>query len=648
MGIGVGIGIQFNSRGSQSWVSYLSQQGYVDLGFGAIIHFLFNTFTNHTYNEEDVPVDTFAPTDLDVDQWVTAIKSAGMKYAVFVTKSHDGFALWPTTWAESGYDPYSIAQTTFYANNGHPDIVKLFVDACRKNKIAPCLYFSIWDLIHEIRTGTDEVSDPTSYINLIKHQLNELLTNYGGITAIWFDGWGWHIPFENIPYDDIYNYIKSISPNTLVLNNCQEHPKIHSDIEVFEFAPPEKGFTGYGEMVKGIYHPVMAGATPWSNLWVYSSIVDNTLAGYRTPDYLFNQIRIANRANTSYLLGVMPDTTGHLTDSQISILSEIGSKTYDSTKFHLYIRSFGTGTGVASLRLQSSQEITMTINNNGKFYDDVDGTTNEGTIRTITPGALRTFYVKVTSGNCDIIINDCQYLIKIGNEGFSTGWGWTYNSSTANCPYLYFDLYQLPANVTSIAVERLNYINGDVSDIPINLTYVYILGGNTIYGDIADIPVKSMTNFVVIGSNTIHGDISEVNRSTNASTYFVLDNSSGTFTYTSITWTAILNRLNCSPKTYGLTQNELISLLIDVSAATWTGSTRQFNWKGANPSMADTNQGGIWGDFDGETSPSALATAYKTLYKTKTTTIYLNGITVPGVSGDGAGFPAGFGDWYRS
>ena len=63
--------------------------------------------------------------------------------------------------------------------------------------------------------------------------------------------------------------------------------------------------------------------------------------------------------------------------------------------------------------------------------------------------------------------------------------------------------------------------------------------------------------------------------------------------------------------------------------------------------MADTTQGGIWGDFDGETSPSALAIAYKTLKVTLTVSVTLNGIATPGVTGDGTGFPAGFGDWYR-
>ena len=92
----------------------------------------------------------------------------------------------------------------------------------------------------------------------------------------------------------------------------------------------------------------------------------------------------------------------------------------------------------------------------------------------------------------------------------------------------------------------------------------------------------------------------------------------------------------------------LSQILIDASAVeTWI-SGKLISLASDQTSMADTNQGGIWGDFDGETSPSALATAYKTLIRTRGVTVTLRGITVPGVSGDGTGFPAGFGDWYRS
>ena len=99
---------------------------------------------------------------------------------------------------------------------------------------------------------------------------------------------------------------------------------------------------------------------------------------------------------------------------------------------------------------------------------------------------------------------------------------------------------------------------------------------------------------------------------------------------------------------YGYDQTEISNILIDCNNSVGGPASKLITLTDGNSSMADTNQGGIWGDFDGETTPSALATAYKNLIRVKGNTVTLNGITVPGVSGDGAGFPAGFGNWYRS
>jgi hypothetical protein len=99
---------------------------------------------------------------------------------------------------------------------------------------------------------------------------------------------------------------------------------------------------------------------------------------------------------------------------------------------------------------------------------------------------------------------------------------------------------------------------------------------------------------------------------------------------------------------YAFTQEEIINIIIDANNSVVGPTGNFFGIKGGNPSMADTTQGGIWGDFDGEISPSDLAVAYKAMIKTRLNTLQLNGITAPGTTGDGTGFPAGFGDWYRS
>jgi len=98
---------------------------------------------------------------------------------------------------------------------------------------------------------------------------------------------------------------------------------------------------------------------------------------------------------------------------------------------------------------------------------------------------------------------------------------------------------------------------------------------------------------------------------------------------------------------YGFTVQMQTDLLIDVDLVAWGGTGRYITMESQNASMADTNQGGIWGDFSGTAAPSNVAIAYKSLIKTKSVTITMQGIATPGGSGDGTGFPAGFGDWYR-
>jgi hypothetical protein len=120
-------------------------------------------------------------------------------------------------------------------------------------------------------------------------------------------------------------------------------------------------------------------------------------------------------------------------------------------------------------------------------------------------------------------------------------------------------------------------------------------------------------------------------------------------TYTSgRTWANNMNSVYHRPAAgYGLSVAHISDLLIDLSdVSSWTGY-KVIDLAGNNSLMADTSQSGIWGSYDSGNSPSTLATALKTLVKTKGVTVILNGITIPGDSGDGTGFPAGFGDWWR-
>ena len=362
----------------------------------------------------------------------------------------------------------------------------------------------------------------------------------------------------------------------------------------------------------------------------------------------------------------------------------------------------GNGSGVSTLRMTASENTTLTIVGDGaNFYTNSGGT--EGESKTWTIGtSITTIYLKCTL-EAKLIIPEQRLITQWGN---SSNDGWTSSTNAATISSVGFPLRNIttvrvagnntlsgnlsdaPANLTYLLIFGGNTISGDLSDVPANLTYLNISGSNTISGDIADAPAN-MTNLQITGNNTVSGDIA--NAPANL-TYLLIAGSNtisgdladapANLTYLNITGSNTIsgdiadapanltyliitgnNTINdyTQGKTFannfnyliiagsqGLSQLEMIDLIKDISAANWGGSVRTFNMGTPNDSMADTTQGGIWGDFSGTPAPSTLATAYKTLIKTKSVTVTLNGITVPGGSGDGTGFPAGFGDWYRS
>lgn len=265
----------------------------------------------------NIDPNTWNPTGFDYDQWFDAAISAGANYAVIQTKHHDGFAMWPTQYAVPTFQPYSIAQTTWYTNHNNLDVVGTLVTEARLRGMNPCLYFSAWDLTYEARGGTDETTDAASYIAMIKAQLTELLTNYGDITAIWIDGWKWHLGYTNIPFDTIYTHIKGLQPNCLVFDNNQEHPNGHGDIEIYE-APIvgsiPVGNLRYSEEINTIRS---------DNGWIWISGADQSDAALRSAATINAAISNAVGNNGTYLLAVTPASNGLLPAAQATRLGEI-------------------------------------------------------------------------------------------------------------------------------------------------------------------------------------------------------------------------------------------------------------------------------------------------------------------------------------
>ncbi len=149
----------------------LNYQAMEVVGF---IHFNMNTFSDKEWGYGDESPTLFDPKKLDCEQWVKAAKDGGFKELILTAKHHDGFCLWP-----SAYTEHSIKNSPY--KNGKGDIVREFTDACAKYGIKAGLYLSPWDRNHA-GYGTP------AYLTYYKNQLRELLTNYGKISEVWFDG----------------------------------------------------------------------------------------------------------------------------------------------------------------------------------------------------------------------------------------------------------------------------------------------------------------------------------------------------------------------------------------------------------------------------------------------------------------------------
>lgn len=143
--------------------------------FYAFVHFTVNTFTDKEWGDGTESPEIFNPTELDCSQWVEACKSAGMTGLILTAKHHDGFCLWP-----SQYTEHSVKNSPY--KNGKGDIVRECAEACKRGGIKFGVYLSPWD------RNCPLYGQGKAYDDYYCNQLTELLTNYGELFSVWFDG----------------------------------------------------------------------------------------------------------------------------------------------------------------------------------------------------------------------------------------------------------------------------------------------------------------------------------------------------------------------------------------------------------------------------------------------------------------------------
>lgn len=150
------------------------QIAWQELEYYGFVHFNMNTFSDREWGFGDEKPEQFNPTELDAKQWARIAKEAGMKGLIITAKHHDGFVLWP-----SAYTEHSVKNSPW--RDGKGDLIQEFVDACRAEGLKVGIYYSPWDRNHP------DYGKP-EYVTYMRNQLTELLTNYGEIFEIWFDG----------------------------------------------------------------------------------------------------------------------------------------------------------------------------------------------------------------------------------------------------------------------------------------------------------------------------------------------------------------------------------------------------------------------------------------------------------------------------
>jgi alpha-L-fucosidase len=313
---------------------------FQDRKFGMFIHWGASSvlgdgewvMENKGINKKDYMklLKVFNPVDFDADKWVLTAKNAGMQYIVFITRHHDGFSNWDTK-----YSDWKVTNTHY-----KKDPLKQLAEACKRHGIKLGLYYSTLDWSRDDypretgrtgqKSGRTQKSNYASYLTFMKNQLTELLTNYGDISCIWFDGHWDQTNSEgnkdrssriDWKYDEIYGLIHKLQPQCMIGNNHHLDPINGEDFQMFEQDLPGQNTAGLSFQEA-------------STLPLESCITMNDSWGFRITDHnyktyadVIHKLVGAAGRNTNLLLNVGPMPNGEIQKEFTDTLAMVGNWT---------------------------------------------------------------------------------------------------------------------------------------------------------------------------------------------------------------------------------------------------------------------------------------------------------------------------------
>ena len=315
-----------------------SREWFQDAKFGLFIHWgVYSVLGDGEWvmNNQKIPIKTyeklpafFNPIEFNPAEWVKMVKDAGMQYITITSKHHDGFAMY-----DSKVSDYNIVKKTPYGK----DVLKMLADECRKQGIKLFFYHSQLDWHHPDYfprgntgvgyTGREEKGDMNKYLDYMDAQLTELLTNYGDVAGIWFDGM-WDKKDDDWRLEKTYALIHQLQPAALVGSNHHRAPYEGEDFQMFEKDLPGHNTTGFAPEQK-------IGDLPKETCETINNSLGFNLQDNRNKSRkeLIQYLVKAAGYGSNFLLNVGPMPNGKIQPEHVELLKQMGewNKQYGET-----------------------------------------------------------------------------------------------------------------------------------------------------------------------------------------------------------------------------------------------------------------------------------------------------------------------------